>query len=252
MLKYGLTTFLIFVCSFIEDAVAQPAAGWQEEANINEVIYNAPLQIISGAHVSIHQLAAQNPLVVAFVFTRCSGICTPLIIQLKESLQFAPNIANKKYNVLVVSFDPRDSVKDMENMATRFNLQHEGNWEFAVTDSISRLISSVNFNPVWDEKTLQFDHDALLVGVNSQGFVTKKLLGLRNSKDIGLLINSINNVFSPTYRLPAQSNLFSCYNYNPKTGKNTPGLGMLFIALPAILSFLILIFIRLVSKSKSV
>jgi len=74
------------------------------------------------------------------------------------------------------------------------------------------------------------------------------LLGIRTVDDLQLMIRSIHNVFIPSYRLPTKSNIFSCFNYDPKTQTNRPGLGLLFVALPAIITFLIVIIIVIKSK----
>ncbi|MCC6601286.1 MAG: SCO family protein [Crocinitomicaceae bacterium] len=182
------------------------------------------------------------------IFTRCTGVCTPSLIRLKENLLHAKN---KSLNVLVVSFDPVDSLKDLERMAQNMGLDSNQQWMFGVTDSIKELEQSISFSPVWDSTQNQFDHDALLVGINEEGYITKKLIGIRDSHDMDLLIASMNNIFSPTYRIPDKNTLFSCFNYDPSTGKNTPGLGLLFIALPSILSIFLILFVRFFSRGKS-
>ncbi len=251
MFKNFIFPFLIFVFASISIIQAQ-TPNWSEETNIYDKVYDASLQLISGKNISLHQLAEKKPLIIALIFTKCTGVCNPLLFQLMENLQHNPSDKNNPYYVLVVSFDTLDALKDMELMARRIELQNNKDWQFAITDNISQLNASVGFNPIWDDNIQQFDHDALLVGVNSDGYITKKLIGLRNEKEIGLLIRSINNVFSPTYRLPNPNILFSCFNYDPRTGKNTPGLGLLFIALPAVISFSLVLGIRFLVKRKAV
>ena len=244
-----LPFILIAFCKFT--VYCQPTSGWQEEVNIYKQIYNAPITLINGEQTSIDKIAEKKPVIIALVYTRCTGICSPLLLQLKESLQLNKN--NNNYTVLVVSFDSRDLVPDMRQMAHLFNLNNNSHWNFAITDSINQLISSIGFKPVWNNTIKQFDHDALLVGVNSQGYISKKLIGLRNEKELELMIGTINNVYTPTYRLPGQNTLFSCFNYNPITGKNKPGMGLLLIALPAILSiFLLVVINKFVHKKEEV
>lgn len=250
MFKNFIFSFLIFVIS-CAGFVQSQTPDWNEETNIYESISNVPLKLINGKEIFLHQLAAEKPLIVALIFTRCTGVCSPLLFQLMENLQNISSGKDNQYSVLVISFDPFDSLKDMRLMAQRIELDNNQQWQFAITDSINRLNASVGFYPVWNDEIKQFDHDALLVGVNSDGYITKKLIGLRNEKEIRLLISSINNVFSPTYRLPNPNNLFSCFNYDPATGKNTPGLGLIFIALPAVISFSLVIGIRFWVKRKS-
>lgn len=240
----------IVTLSFSIAAHAQTAStGLEEEVNIYEKIYDTPLDIAGKQQSRIHELYSGKPLLLALVFTRCTGVCNPFLTQLGENLQFKGN----SFNVLVLSFDPRDITKDMELMAARLGLKNKKQWMFGTTNRIEKLTQSIGFTPVWDSLRNQYDHDALLVGINSEGYITKKLLGIRQGHDLDLLIASVNNIYSPTYRLPNKNMLFSCFNYDPVTGKNTPGLGLLFIALPSILTILLLVSISyLVGKKRHI
>lgn len=226
------------------------SSGLNEERNIYEKIYNAPLETYGKLNATdVEGLYRRKPLLLAFIFTRCTGICNPFIIQLKENLQFAHS--DRDYQLLVVSFDPFDDIEAMHQMAKRFGLNENPQWTFAVTDSIESLNRSVGFSPVWDSISQQFDHEALLVGINTEGYITKKLIGIRNPQDMKLMLSSINNVFTPTYRLPGKGNLLSCFNYDPVTGKNMPGLGLLIIALPSIITFLIILTVVSISSARN-
>lgn len=246
MFKHNILTFIALGLVLLANAQTA-TTGLEEEENIYEKIYDAPLHLAGGQSRTVKELCSEKPLLLALVFTRCSGVCNPFLIQLSENLAFKDN----SFNVLVLSFDPRDSLKDMESMAKRLDLKGNKNWLFGTTNQLEELKKSINFSPIWDSQKAQFDHDALLVGINSEGYITKKLIGIREGHDLDLLIASVNNVFSPTYQLPNKNTMFSCFNYNPATGKNTPGLGLLFIALPAVITLFLLISIRLLVRKKS-
>ncbi|MCE7955439.1 MAG: hypothetical protein BWX95_01172 [Bacteroidetes bacterium ADurb.Bin141] len=245
MFKYAFCTLTLFLSCNLNLTLGQSQQDFREEENIYNQIFNAQLKLTDGKTTTIHGLAEREPLIIAFVFTRCSGLCSPYLLQLKDNLRALSRDNSKPYNVLVLSFDPKDSLSDMSYMARQFDLLNDKKWLFAVTNNITSLNKSVGFHPVWNPAIKQFDHDALLVGVNSQGYICKKLFGIRSEKDISLLISSINNEYTPTYQLPSNTNLFSCFKYDPLTGKNKPGFGLLFIALPAILTIVILIGIRI-------
>ena len=246
MFRYFVCFFALTCCSYFVCA-NDIHSDLREEQDIYGKIFNAPLLISGNSKAtSVSSLYGQKPLIVALVFTRCYGICNPFLLQLKENIGQIPS--NSGFNILIVSFDPRDDLNDMANLAKQYRLENNNQWNFAVTDSINALIKSISFNPKWDSITKQFDHDALLVGINTNGLITKKLLGIRTANDIKMLISSIHNVFTPSYRLPTKSNIFSCFNYDPKTQTNRPGLGLLFVALPAIITFLIVIIIVVKSK----
>lgn len=245
MFKNSILTILTL--GFVLLANAQsPSAEMKEEANIYKKIYDAPLSLAGGQQFVFHELYSGKPLLMALIFTRCSGVCNPFLLQLSENLQLKDN----SFNVLVLSFDPRDSVNDMELLAKNLGLANNKQWMFGTTNRIDELNKSISFYPIWDSVKNQYDHDVLLVGINNEGFITKKLIGLRQGHDLDLLIASVNNVFSPTYRLPSKNKLFSCFNYDPATGKNTPGLGLLFIALPAIITVVILVFVSYFVRNK--
>ena len=235
--------FLLLIFGFCNFADAQStSAALKEETNIYARVYDAPLQVVGQESATFDELYAQRPVILALIFTRCTGICNPFLVKLKETLQFKSG--DDSFRVLVLSFDPRDNLSDMRRLAQNLRLEENKEWAFATTDSISKLTQSVGFDPIWDSVRQQFDHDALLVGINREGYITKKLIGLRERGDLELLIGSINNVFVPTYRLPNQNMLFSCFNYDPVSGKNKPGLGLIVLALPAVLTASLLLLIN--------
>ena len=247
MFKSIVFTLITIFLSLIANAQTA-STGMEEETNIYEKIFAAPLYVNEKQPMTFDELYHQKPLLVALIFTRCSGICSPFLLQLKDNLQLKAD--DKSFNILVISFDPRDNLEDMNNMARRFGLENDPQWIFAVTDSIGQLNQSIGFHPIWDSATNQYDHDALLVGINREGYITKKLIGMRTKHDIDLIIASVNNIFAPTYRLPNKNSLLFCFNYDPITGKNTPGLGLLFIALPAVLTILLLVSISYIVRKR--
>ena len=70
--------------------------------------------------------------------------------------------------------------------------------DFIFLSCIVKLNLLVGFNPSWDSIRSQYDHDALLVGINKEGYITKKLIGIRNKSDLELLTGSVNDDFSPS------------------------------------------------------
>lgn len=248
MFKNIILAILTISFCTITNAQTIPSVA-KEESNIYEKIYDAPLNLAGKRQMMLSELYSRKPLLLAMIFTRCTGVCNPFLLELKGNLQLS--VKDNSYNVLVLSFDPRDSIKEMNLLAQKFDIEKDKQWIFAVTDSITKLNQSISFDPVWDSIRNQYDHDALLIGINSEGYITKKLVGLRSGHDLDLLVASVNNIYSPTYRLPNKNLLFSCFNYDPKTGKNKLGLGLLFIALPVVLTVLLLISISYFVRRKA-
>lgn len=243
------TIFLIIAVGSCNLTNAQSLSGGiAEEVNIYQKLYNAPLVVSGKDQVSLNDLHSKKPLLLGLIFTRCSGVCNPFLMQLNDNLRLTAN--KSSVNVVIVSFDPEDDADDMVSLASRLGLETNEQWTFAVTDSIAQLNRSIGFYPLWDSVRNQYDHDALLVGINKEGYITKKLIGIRSPHDLEQLIASANNVFLPSYRLPGNSSLFSCFNYDPETGRNTPGPGLLFLALPAVTTVILLVAISFVVRNK--
>lgn len=204
---------------------------YSEEENIYDKVPDVRLHSESGTFL-LSDVYSQSPVILAMVFTRCTGICTPFIFQLKQHIeQLNPS---EKFKIVVVSFDPRDSVENMMELSRRYKLQDDPNWMFATNDDIDTLNSVSKFIPVWDEATQQYEHEALLVGVNTNGYITKKLLGLRDKTALKSVIMEINNQQILSYPIPGTETIFSCFKYDPATGKRKPSYGLLFLLSPAI------------------
>ncbi len=234
--------FFIIACLGFTDAISDPGTGYNlsEEKGLYAKIADVPLNTGSG-NIRLPELYQQTPVMLAFIFTRCTGICNPFLLQLKDNLESLQS--KEKFKVVVVSFDPTDSLSDLNKIAFRFGLQNNDQWIFATTPQISKLINSAGFYPVWDSSRQQFDHDALLVGIDKEGLITKKLIGLRDAKSLQWMIRSIGDEFMLSYPLPRENMLFSCFSYDPITGKKSPSYGLLFLILPAILTILLLVWL---------
>lgn len=209
-----------------------------EEENIYTKVPDIQLSSESGTfHLS--DIYSQTPVIIAMVFTRCTGICSPFILQLNQHIK-ALN-AKEKFKVLVVSFDPRDNIANMKEMSKRFRLEKDDQWIFATNQQIEALNNASSFHPIWDSATQQYDHDALLVGLNMNGYITKKLVGLRDQRALYSVIREINNDLVLAYPVPGKESFLSCFKYDPATGVRRPSYGLLILLLPAVLGVFALV-----------
>lgn len=240
----------IFLCFFL---ILTRSLSWglegkealSEEENIYQKIANVAITV-KGREYPLSAFYSKNPIIIAQIFTRCTGICMPFLLQLKTNLQFIQT--GKSYKILVLSFDPRDSESDMQQLAETFSLQNDSNWIFATTDEIETLNNSTGFRALWDSSSLQYSHEALLTGINSEGIIKKKLIGMKNREAISNLISEINHGFIPSYSIPGQNSMLNCFNYDPVSGKNKPGIGFLIMAVPALATFLLVLLLGYLSK----
>lgn len=217
----------------------------QEEQNLYKQIADVSIKsnVING---KLSLLYGRNPLVVALIFSRCSGICSPFLQNLKEQVSLIDTTI--PFKVLVLSFDPRDEVEDMNEIASHYELENNPRWIFAATPEIDKFNQSVGFKAVWDEKRQQYDHEALLTGVNKDGFIIRKLLGVRELPALKSLVADINGEFVLSYPLPGRESMFNCFTYDPATGEKKPSWGLLLLGSPVLITLFIILFISLNRK----
>ena len=182
----------------------------------------------TGKQVRLKQYFANGkPVVLALVYFQCPMLCSEVLAGLTTSLEALRFDAGKDFQVVAVSFDPKDtpesaSVKKQNYLARYRRPGTDAGWHFLTGDtpSIRMLTDSVGFHYTWDEKNKQFAHVAGIVILTPDGKVSRYFYGVQYSpRDLkfGLIDASNNKIGS----LVDQALLF-CYHYDPVVGKYTP------------------------------
>lgn len=189
-----------------------------------------------GRELRLSSLWAERPILLALVFTRCAGVCSPFLSSL-GSAEASVGGAGTDYRTVVLSFDPRDTEEDMAGLAGRLGLDARPDWTFGVAAAadVERLARSVGFWFRWDEPTGQFDHPALLVGVDGGRVVRLSVGGTVEPVRLLEVVRELRGEFVAAYPLPGRV-LFRCFEYDPRTGRWALGWGFLLLLLPAAVS----------------
>ncbi|RMI24945.1 MAG: hypothetical protein D6681_01730, partial [Calditrichaeota bacterium] len=168
----------------------------------------------------LSQLWQETPLLFTMVYTRCRGVCYPFTHSLKSVIPQVGGLG-KDYRIVVISFDPNDTVESMENMATITGVQEDENWIFGVAsaEDIHRLAESVGYWARYDSTRQQFDHPAVLIGVQRGGVIVRFLVGATVVPGrLYEVIRELRGEFIPAYPLPRKNVIFSCFQYDPTRG----------------------------------
>jgi protein SCO1/2 len=202
-----------------------------EERLLNTVVPDIPLTTAAGAHVTLSQIAAGKPLLLAFVFTRCAGVCSPFLTSWRSADRaLAPK---REYSRLVLSFDPRDTATDMSTFARHHALDGNDNWTFAIGDptDVRRLADATGFWWTWDENRQQFDHSAMLAGIRNGRLVRLLVGGSITSVRLNELVREVSGEFVRSYPLPGRVP-FRCVRYDAATGRTTLDWGFALLLIP--------------------
>ena len=167
-----------------------------------------------------------RPVVLAFVYYECPMLCTQVLNGLVGSLKGINLNAGKDFDVVAISFDPRDNERPdlaknkKANYLERYNRPGtDDGWHFLTgsPDSIKAVTDAAGFRYQWDDKTQQFAHAAGVMVVTPEGKMSRYFYGIDYApKDIkfGIMESAEAKVGTPAEQL-----LLYCYHYDPATGK---------------------------------
>jgi protein SCO1/2 len=135
-----------------------------------------------GERVTLRSLL-DKPTLLTLNYFRCTGLCTPLLNGVAEMLQRTDQVAGKDFQVLTVSFDPRDDAElagtkrenYLKQLGPAFN---KNGWRFLTGDPIStkRLADSVGFR--FAKRGEDYVHAGVIMVLSPEGKVTRYLYGV--------------------------------------------------------------------------
>lgn len=197
------------------------------EQNLNAALpLDAKFRDETGNTIELRQYFGRRPVVLALVYYDCPMLCTLILNGLTSSLKIVNLDAGTDFDVLAVSFDPRETpelalAKKAEYMKEYGRSGTERGWHFLTgeEESIRRLTEAVGFKYYWDEESKQFAHASGVMVATPDGKLSKYLYGIDyapRDMRLALVEASAGRIGSPVDRM-----LLYCYHYDPSTGKYT-------------------------------
>jgi protein SCO1/2 len=178
----------------------------------------------AGKKVQLGDLLSGKPSILVLAYYRCPMLCTLVLNDLVKGLRGVPFNAGENFQVVVVSFDPREkpplaAAKKRAYAADYGRPGAEEGWHFLTGDQpqIDQLMEAVGFRAVWDPKGRQFAHARGLLVLTPSGKVARYFLGgIFPPRDLRLALveASEGRISAPMDRI-----LLMCFNYDPSTGR---------------------------------
>jgi protein SCO1/2 len=177
-----------------------------------------------GALGPIGRYFGGRPVVLVFAYYSCPMLCSQVISGLASSVDVLSLEPGRDFDVVVVSFDPRDTPatateKKAQFLARYKNERASGAAHFltASQNSIDRLTKAAGFRYVWDTQTQQFAHPTGVIVLTPAGDMARYLFGIEyGPRDLRLALveaskGKVGNVVDTL--------LLYCYHYDPMTGR---------------------------------
>jgi protein SCO1 len=178
----------------------------------------------SGQLVRLAEYFNTKPVILSLVYHECPMLCSEVLNGLLSSLRVLKFDIGKEFDVLTVSFNPREDSALANTVKESYLKRYkragaEAGWHFLTGDqtSIDRLTKAVGFHYSYDSKKNLYAHSAGIMVLTPQGRLSRYFYGIEFApKDLrlGLVEASQNKIGSVVDQI-----LLFCYHYDPVTGK---------------------------------
>jgi protein SCO1/2 len=178
----------------------------------------------TGKSVRLGDYFGKKPAILNLVYYQCPMLCGEVLSGLESAMRVLKFDVGKEFDVLTVSFDPRET-PDMATKKKAEFLKRYGRpgaaagWHFLIgpQESIDALTKAAGFQYQYDPKTGQFAHSTAIMVLTPEGKIAQYYYGVEYApKDLRLgLIQASENKIGNL----ADQVLLYCYHYDPTTGK---------------------------------
>ncbi|MBI2930687.1 MAG: SCO family protein [Planctomycetes bacterium] len=202
-----------------------PAIGVAFDQRLGEQVpLDAVLRDESGAPVPLGTCLNGKPAILALVYYKCPMLCTLVINGTLRALRTLPLNAGQDFQVLAVSFDPRETpdlarAKKAEVVRAYEREGGDKGWRFFTADepAIREITESVGFRYRYDARTDQWAHASGIVVLTPEGRIARYFYGVEYSaRDLrlGLVEAADGKIGSAVDQL-----LLLCLQYDPSRGR---------------------------------
>jgi protein SCO1/2 len=202
----------------------------KEKINIDEHLSNQlPLNVkfynSQGEQVALKDVIDKTT-VLAFVYYKCPGICTPLMTELVNIVNESDLVAGEDYRIITISMDERENPQIAAEKKQGFLSMINGPfpsdaWEFLTGDSVSihRVTEAVGFH--FKRVGTQFIHTTSVIFISPDGKISRYLYPSYNKKgEFGILPFDFKMAIIDASQgkvMPTVGRLLAfCFSYDPQ------------------------------------
>jgi protein SCO1/2 len=188
-----------------------------------QIPLDLPFADETGRDVTLRQYF-KKPVILALVYYQCPSLCNMVLNGVLSSAKSLDMTAGKQYEVIAVSFDPRETPQMAAAKKQTYlkDYQRQGaeqGWHFLTGPETSSkaLAAAVGFRYVYDAMTNQYAHSSAIMILTQAGRVARYFYGIQyppRDVRLGLVEASSERIGTPTDQV-----LLYCFHYDPTTGK---------------------------------
>ncbi len=171
--------FLFFTYVYSQGTGIPP----DESRTLGNYLPNVKLMDSNGKTFYLYELKGK-PLILSPIYTHCQSAC-PLITHSIKEVVYKLGEPGRDFWVLSFSFDPKDTIKDIQRFQREHNIDGKG-WIVAVAvnkEDIFRLMDAIDFRFMSMPESRDFVHPNLLVFTSAEMKIKKYLYGVVFAKE---------------------------------------------------------------------
>lgn len=183
----------------------------------------------AGRTVKLGDYFGDKPVILVLAYYRCPMLCTQVLNGLVRALLDVPLDVGKDFNVVTVSFDPRET-PELAAAKKQTYLQRygrpgaEAGWHFLTGEqaAIDRLTQAVGFRYRYDPRNDQFAHASGIMVLTPSGKLARYFYDISYApRDVrlGLVEASRGQIGTAVDQV-----LLFCFHYDPSEGKYGPAI----------------------------
>ncbi len=190
----------------------------------NQLPLDATFRDEQGNERPLRGFIGGKPVLLTFVYYECPMLCTLTLNQLNRSLNALTESAGESFDIVTISFDPRETpklaaAKKKTYLRSYRRPSAEQGWHFltGTEASIEAVTKAAGFRYTYDEANKLYAHASAVLVVSPAGKITQYFLGTDyppTDVRAALKLAAAGTVGHPTEQI-----LFYCFKYDPATGK---------------------------------
>jgi len=239
MLRRGFLTFaLMIACSlngFTADGLAPASEGQSlnmPKVGIDQKLGDkVPLDLVfrdeTGQAITLAECVNGKPTILVMAYYRCPMLCNQVLNGLLDAMRSMAFTVGKEFNVVVVSFDPKEqpelaSFKKKSYLDQYSRVGADAGWRFLTGKkaSIDSLTDAVGFRYEYDRVIKEYIHGSGIMVLTPDGTLAKYFYGIKyddfQSRDLRLALVEASEGKIGTL---SEQLMLMCYRYDHSTGK---------------------------------
>jgi len=178
----------------------------------------------TGKAVTLGDYFGKKPMILNLVYYQCPMLCGEVLSGLESALRVLKFDVGKEFDVLTVSFDPKDTPETATEKKALMLKSYKRpgaaqGWHFLTGSEASSkvLADAVGFRYAFDAVSNQYAHGSAIMLLTPEGRVTRYFYGIsypERDVRLGLVEASKSRIGSAIDQV-----MLYCYHYDPSNGK---------------------------------